>query len=391
MNFNILHKEVQDFINQNLKTDLNKLILKGSPFNHVSIQEIAEQIVSKSKCFVKLPTWNSTNNIYYPNKLNIEQTSSEITAKYKANLVSGKFLIDLTGGFGVDSYFFSKKIEKVLHSEINERLSKIVSHNIAALNATNIEIFCGNGIEYLVEDKNKYDWIYADPSRRNDSKGKVFLLKDCEPNIPKHLDLLFENSKNILLKLSPILDLTSAINELNFVKQIHIIAVKNEVKELLFLLEKNYTKTIEIKTININSNKNQCFDFIFHEDADETYSNPKKYLYEPNAAILKAGAFTQVSKQLKIKKLHKHSHLYTSNELIEFPGRKFEITNCSTYNKKELKKIILSKKANISIRNFPETVEQIRKKTGLKDGGDNYLFFTTDIENKHLVLICNKI
>lgn len=391
MNNNILNKEIQDFINAHLKSDLTKLILKGSSFASVSIQEIAEQILAKNSCEKKLPTWFNAENIYYPNKLNIEQTSSEITANYKSGLVSGENLIDITGGFGVDAYFFSQKVENITHCEIAEELSAIVSHNFKQLKVKNITTHFGDGIEFLEKCKEKFDWIYADPSRRNDVKEKVFLLEDCLPNIPENLDLLLQKTDHILLKISPILDISSAINELKYVKEIHVVAVENEVKELLFLLEKNYAKNILVKTVNIVKTNIQKFDFNLDESTNATYSEPKKYVYEPNAAILKSGAFLQVSEKLNMAKLHHHSHLYTSNELTDFPGRRFEIIQCISYDKKQLLQLIPAKKANIAIRNFPETVAKIRKKTGLKDGGNQYLFFTTDFINKHLVLICEKV
>jgi len=391
LNKAILNKEVQDFINSNLKSDITKLILKGSPFDTVSIQEIAEQVEAKSKCKKKLPTWFTSKNIYYPNKLNIEQTSSEITAKHKANLVSGKTLIDLTGGFGIDSYYFSQKVKNVTHCEINEYLSKIVSHNFTELGAKNIKTFAENGFEYLEKIKGKFDWIYADPSRRNQAKGKVFLLQDCLPNIPENLDFLFQFTNNILLKISPILDIKSAINELKFVKEIHVVAVENEVKEVLFLLQKNYNQQADFKTINYTKKSNEIFNFNFNSTFTATYSEPKKYLYEPNVAILKAGAFQQISTFYKIDKLHQHSHLYTSENLIDFPGRVFKIIQSTTYNKKELAKLIPTKKANITTRNFPESVAQIRKKINFKEGGNIYLFFTTNINNKLIVLVCVKV
>jgi len=391
LNYTILNKEVQLFINANSKSDITKLVLKGSPFSNVSIQEIAEQIIAKNKCEVKLPTWYSTENIYFPNKLNIEQTSSEIAANYKAKLVSGSSLIDITGGFGVDSYYFAQKVNDVTHCEINEELSTFVSHNLKQLQVKNIITHIGDGLKYIKNSKEKFDWIYTDPSRRTDTKGKVFLLEDCLPNIPQNLDTLFEKANNILIKVSPILDITSAINELKFVKEVHILAIENEVKELLFILEKGFIENINIKTINFSKSKNQLFNFSYSIDFSPIFAEPKKYLYEPNSAILKAGAFTQISEYLNINKLHQHSHLYTSENLIDFPGRKFEIKYCIPYNKKQLIKLIPTKKANITIRNFPETVAHIRKKTKLKDGGNKYLFFTTDLNENHIVLICEKI
>ena len=390
MNKELLNPDIQNFINKNLKEDPTKLILKGSSFLNVTIQEIVEQIIAKNKCKKKLSTWFQTENIYYPNKLNIEQTSSEITAKYKANLVSGNSIIDITGGFGVDSYAFAEKFKEITHCEINSDLSSIAKHNFNALGVDNVSFIKESGLDHMNKVNKKYDWIYADPSRRNDTKGKVFLLKDCLPNIPINLNHLFDYSDHILIKTSPVLDISSAVIELDFVKEIHVIAVQNEVKEVLYLLKKNYKGIIQFKTININKGKNQFFNFNI-SDEDITYSFPLKYLYEPNAAIMKSGGFSEVSILLNISKLHLHSHLYTSNELREFPGRRFKILQNISYNRKLIKKLILTKKANITTRNFPETVAQIRKKTSLKEGGDVYLFFTTDQKENHIVLICEKV
>ena len=325
MNKYILHTKVQDFINKNLYSDTSKLLFKGSQFNNITIQELVEQIESKHKSINKLPSWFNMNNIYYSNKLNIEQTSSETTAKYKSNLISGNSIIDLTGGFGVDSYHFSKRFKEVVHCEINTDLSEITAHNFQLLNADNITAVPKDGLIYLNTKQQRYDWIYIDPSRRNDIKEKVFLLQDCLPNVPESLDKLFRYTDNILIKVSPMLDITSAINELNFVKEVHIIAVQNEVKELLFILEKGYNNGISIKTINITKNAEQTFESEFKKLTKANLSEPQIYLYEPNSAILKAGLFNEVSRQLKINKLHVSSHLYTSNDLLNFPGRRFKI------------------------------------------------------------------
>lgn len=390
MNLSILQAIVQEFIDDNLKSNITKLILKGSPFDKISTQEVANQIVAKQKAAQKLPTWFATKNIYYPPKISMEQTSSEITAAYKANLVSGSSIIDITGGFGIDCYYFSKQFNHVIHCEINEELSTIVNHNYQQLNVKNIDTFSGNGIDFLKKTKETFDCIYIDPSRRNDSKGKVFLLKDCLPNIPENIDFLFTKTNQILVKNSPILDISSAISELKFVKEIHVIAVKNEVKELLFLLENNYEKDIRIKTINILQEDSQEFMFNFNEEIASQYSEPLTYLYEPNAAILKSGGFHQISKQLNLFKIHQHSHLYTSEKLIDFPGRCFKIIEVLNYDKKKIKKLIPKNKANITTRNFPKTVTQIRKETNLKDGGNSYLFFTTNQNNDLKVIICKK-
>lgn len=390
MNRGILHKEVQDFIQKNLRSNITQLILKGSPFEDISIQELAQQIVSKQKSEKKLPTWFQTENIYYPPKLNLEQTSSEVTANYKASLISGKSLLDMTGGFGIDSFAFSQKFEKVVHCEMNEDLSKIAKYNFQQLDQSNIECIHTDALQYLNNEERSFDCIYVDPSRRNDKKGKVFLLEDCEPNIPENLDRLFESTDQILIKTSPILDISSAINELKFVKHIHIVAVDNEVKELLFYLKKDHTVQIEIKSINIDKKGDQHFSFIYKSQSESSYSEPLKYLYEPNASILKSGGFHEISNQLEVHKLHLHSHLYTSNELIDFPGRKFEIIEVLPYDKKKIKKVFKENKANITTRNFPKSVDQIRKNLKLQDGGQYYLFFTKDYHDKFICIICKK-
>ncbi|NIJ44222.1 16S rRNA G966 N2-methylase RsmD [Wenyingzhuangia heitensis] len=389
MNPSILLPEVQDFINQNLKTDITKLVLKGSPFPSISTIEIIEQIEAKKKCEKKLPTWFLTKDIYYPNKLNIEQTSSEATANYKSNLIKGDSIIDITGGYGIDCVSFSKHFKQVTHCELNSELSKIVKHNLQELGTKNIECIQGDGVQYILDNHKTYDWIYVDPSRRNNVKGKVFLLQDCLPNIPKHLDALVEKSHNILIKNSPLIDITSCINELSFVKEVFIIALQNEVKEVLVHVEKGYQGTIKINAVNIQ-NTIDHFNFIYQKEYNTELSEPLKYIYEPNSAILKSGGFEAVSEVFKIKKLHKHSHLYTSNELIDFSGRAFKIVEVLPYNKKQLLKKLPSKKANITTRNFRESVATIRKKTGIKEGGDIYLFFTTNKKEEQIVLLCKK-
>lgn len=390
MNERILHKDVQDFIQQNLKSDLTKLILKGSPFEDITIQELANQITVKKKSEKKLPSWFQTVDIYYPPKLNLEQTSSEATAKYKANLLKGKNLIDLTGGFGVDCVAFSKRFEQVTHCELNTELSEIAAHNFTQLQATNIRTIQGDGIDHLTKSSEEFDCIYVDPSRRSDVKGKVFLLEDCEPNIPLHLNSLLEKVDTILVKVSPILDISSALEELNHVKEVHIVALNNEVKELLFLIERYYDGSVQIKTINLSKTEDQIFDFTLGLETQSTYDQPKTYLYEPNAAIMKSGGFHQIASAFPVSKLHQHSHLYTSEELIDFPGRSFVIKEVLAYDKKKIKKLLSSSKANVTTRNFPKSVEQIRKELKIKDGGMDYLFFTTNINDKLICIHCVK-
>ncbi len=386
-----MHPDIQKFIIENTGADLTKLALQKNPFPEMDWISILNQIEARSKAKDKLPTWFSAQNIIYPSKISVEQTSSEKTAAYKAALISGETLIDLTGGFGVDDYYFSKHFKSVTHCEINEELSEIVKHNFKQLLVENCTFYSGDSIHLLEESNQKCDWIYIDPSRRNDAKGKVFMLKDCLPNVPELLDFYFEKADSILIKTAPLLDISAGLSELKNVKNIHVVALENEVKELLFEIHKNYSGEITIKTANILKEKVETFDFILGEISFPIYDLPKRYLYEPNAAIMKSGGFDEISTAFQIDKLHKHSHLYTSESLIDFPGRRFEIQKVISYNKNEMKNELVNQQANITTRNFPETVENIRKKWKIKNGGNLYCFFTTDVKDNKIVLICTKI
>ena len=387
----LLNPKIQNYIFEKTNTASSKLAFQKNPFPEIDFKIVLNQIECRTKSKDKLPTWFATKNIIYPSKISVEQTSSETTAKYKSELVSGENLIDLSGGFGVDDYYFSKKVNQVIHCEINADLSEIVAVFLEQLSASNVTCIAGDSRETLLNLTRKFDWIYIDPSRRHDLKGKVFMLKDCLPNVPEEQEFYYNFSDNILIKTAPILDITSGISELKNVKTIHIVAVDNEVKELLWEIEKNYNEAVSIKTVNFNKEKVESFDFKLNSDTFSSYSLPKKYLYEPNSAIMKSGGFTEIGNHYSLAKLHQHSHLYTSDELIEFPGRIFKIEKEIQYSKSDLKSNLENTKANITTRNFPETVENIRKKWKIKDGGNNYCFFTTDKNDNKIVLICTKI
>ncbi|MFK5972271.1 MAG: class I SAM-dependent methyltransferase [Flavobacteriaceae bacterium] len=394
MNKELLKTGVQEFINTNISADIVSVLLKKSIFDKISSQELAQQIEAKNSCRKKLPTWFNTPKIYYPKKLNIEQTSSEITARYKSQIIDGKSLLDLTGGFGVDSYFFSHKIEEIVHCETNENLSEIATYNFNILDAGHIKTIATNGLDFLKQYRHNFDWIYVDPSRRNDLKGKVFLLADCLPNVPEYLDLLFEKSSKVLIKTSPLLDISIGISELKFVKEIHIVSIKNEMKELLWVLQKGFKGEVLIKTIDLKKITPAIFDFQLSEEksAISDFAMPKQdhYLYEPNTAILKSGAFKLVGARLQLKKLHQHTHLYTSPERINFPGRRFKINQIISYTKKNIRQLQLEK-ANITTRNFKESVASLRKKYKIKDGGNLFLFFTRNENGNFIVLNCSKL
>lgn len=392
MDTSILHAEIQKYINSQLGVAITKLALQKNPFPEVNWISILNQITAKSKAKDKLPTYFSTENIIYPSKISVEQTSSEKTANYKSGIVNGDSLFDLTGGFGVDCLYFSKSIKKVTHCEIDTELSSIVSHNFKQFGIENVNCIAGDSFEILSNNKDKLDWIYIDPSRRNDIKGKVFMLKDCLPNVVELLSFYFTKSDHILIKTAPILDISAGLSELNKVKRIHIVAVDNEVKELLWELEADFTGHPVIKTVNIVNENREIFEFELNSNVDSPiFELPKNYLYEPNSAIMKSGSFDEIGIQYKLGKLHPHSHLYTSDECVVFPGRTFEIQKVFPYSKKEMKTNLENTKANVTTRNFPDSVDDIRKKWKIKDGGATYCFFTTDLNNDKIVVLCTKI
>jgi len=391
LNKAILKTGPQEFIQKNWSTDILSFLLQKPLFSNISQKELVEQLEAKKKCYLKLPTWFNTPTIYYPNKLNIEQTSSEIAAKYKARLINGESLLDITGGFGVDSFYFSKMVKVLTHCEVDSNLSQIAAYNFEKLGVTNCRFEAKDGIGFLGEGHQKYHWIYADPSRRNDAKGKVFRLEDCEPNISKNLDFLFRHTDAILLKTAPLLDLTSAIKELENVVEIHVVAIQNEVKEVLFVLKKGTEEPIKIKTVDLRKSGEVHFAFFMDDEksAKVEYGDPDKYLYVPNAAILKSGGFNSVGMRCSVKKIAPHAHLYTSEKKVDFPGKTFMIKGVHPYHKKTMRAFAHSK-ANVATRNFPLSVAEVRKKHRIMDGGQDYLFFTTDKEDNKIVVDCFK-
>jgi hypothetical protein len=390
LNRALLNSEVQEFLEEQYKTEVSKMAFRGSPFEGISTQELLVQLSGKKKAEKKLPLWFGTRGIIYPPNLNLEQTSSEVTAKYKASLVAGASLADLTGGFGIDSYYFSEKIEKVRHLELNPELQEIAEHNFEVLGAKNIISEACDALNFLKNTSERFDWVYIDPSRRDEAGGRVFFLSDCLPNVPENLDILQEKAENILIKTSPLLDLQAGLNELENVREIHVVAVDNDVKELLWVLNKNASEGIEIKTVNFQKKEKQVFNGIFGGNPPENYSEPKNFLFEPNAAIMKSGLFGRLGNELGLEKLHPNSQLYTSDTPVNFPGRRFKVLQILPFRKKQLKKDLQLKKANITTRNFPESVAELRKILKIKEGGESYLFFTTLQNEEKVVLLCKK-
>lgn len=387
---NLLAPEIQSFINQNIDSDINKLLLRKSPFPNVTMQEIVQQVKGKKVAQRKFPFLLNENIIFPPN-LNLEQASSQSTAEYKAKDLKGKSFLDLTSGFGIDAYFLSQNFEEVTLVEQNPDLIKIVEHNWKTLNRKanfinqNLEEFIESLREPQTDSSKKFDVIYLDPARRDQNNKKKFLLEDLSPNLLEIEEQLNSISDKIIVKLSPLIDISYLVSELQNINEIKIIAVRNEVKELVLIIKNQETRTeiqeVKITCVNLESDESE-FSFYFNEEKSATseFSESLNYLYIPNNSILKAGAFNIISEKFGLKKLHPNTHFYTSEKKIEnFPGRVLQI------EKIDGKDLVKNDQFNIISKNYPLKPEEIKKKYKLKDGGNRYLIFTQSINGKEIL------
>ncbi len=388
----VLKKEIQDFIYSNEQLDENKLILSQRELNSVPTTLIAHQITGRRKAKYKLPTWYRTPQIVYPPSLNLEQSSSEATAEYKHQFlirhVSNRAkAIDLTGGFGIDTFFFSKIFDQVDYVDRNEELLAIAQHNHLQLGATNIS-YHARSAEEMISESTHWDFIYIDPSRRDEQAKKLVRLADTQPNVVELLTALLEKTDYILIKTSPLLDIQAALRELKFVKTVTVLSVDNECKELLFFISKNSDSPPTIEAVNIvSASLHQYFHFKLEEEANAivSFSDPLTFIYEPNASILKAGAFKSIAQKFSLTKLSKSTHLYTSTNLIEnFPGRSFKVIKLQS-NESDFA-TIPQRQINVTTRNYPLSPEEIKKKYKLKDGGEQFLIGCSGVNKKFLML-----
>jgi 16S rRNA G966 N2-methylase RsmD len=401
-----LSEAEKSFIKTHQNDEVTTLLLQAKKYPNLNIPDLVLQIKARQKAKIKLPEWFENEGVIFPKMLSVEQSSSEITAKFKANLVQGETLIDLTGGMGVDIAYMSKNFKKAIYFEQNADLLNVTKYNFEQLGIENVEFIEGNSVDYLtinaggVQNPASVEnlWIYLDPHRRDDTGSRVVRLQDCEPNILEIKDLLLKYSDNILLKASPMLDIDLAISDLGNVSQVYVVAVENEVKEVLFHLQSPLSfgegLGVRLNAINLTKNNSTTLSFTKSEEKNASIKLgfPKQYLYEPNATIMKSGAFRFVAQHFDLQKIAPHSHLYTSEELADdFQGRIFKIIAVCKLDKKEISKYLTDKKANITIRNFPLTVQQIRDKLKLSDGGNEYLFATTDAQNQKIVIVCRKL
>jgi 16S rRNA G966 N2-methylase RsmD len=374
-------------------SDTTKFALKNSSkYTPELLKAILNHQKFKEMIAIKTPEWTSIEGLISPEKVSLEQASSKTTADLKLEFISGKSILDLTGGLGVDSFYFSKKFGLVTHNEPSLFLSALVEHNFNKLQVKNVAF-----TQFLAEEFNSnstYDVVFIDPDRRNTENKKLVLLSDCKPDIAHNQKHWFLLAPVVMIKLSPMLDIKACINQLKNIQKVIIISDKNEVKELVLLLKKDFEEEPGIICLNKTEKITQRFEFTYSEENQINLScaDPVGYLYEPNASVLKAGAFKAIALKFNIKKIAVNSHLYSSEFLFEdFPGRVFEIIAIEKPNKKELEKYIINKQANISCRNYPLKPEQIKKELGWKDGGDFYVFFTENQKKKKIVLICRKI
>lgn len=383
----LLSDDVQAFIRQNINADINQFLLKKSPFPKVSIQEIVQQIKGRKTAQKKFPFLMEDHLVFPPN-LNLEQASSQSTAQYKSKNLIGRSFLDLTSGFGIDAYFLSQNFEEVTLVEQNSDLIKTVEHNWKVLNRKanfinqNLEEYIESLREPKTDTYTKFDVIYLDPARRDQNNKKKFLLEDLSPNLLEIEEKLRSISDKIIVKLSPLIDISYLVSELKNINEIKIIAVRNEVKELVLIIEnkekKEKSKGMKITCVNLESDEPE-FSFVINEEknASSEFSESSNFLYIPNNSILKAGAFNIISEKFGLKKLHPNTHFYTSENKIEnFPGRVLQVEKIDG---KDLKK---NDQFNIISKNYPLKPDEIKKKYKLKDGGKNYLIFTQSINEK---------
>ena len=383
----LINEVTRKFVAEHVQDDVRKLALQGTKDAAVDLPMALQQIAGRQTACKKLPSWAAIEGVVYPPHLNMEQCSSEQTAKYKAKIVGeGERLVDLTGGFGVDFYWMSQGFKKRVYVERNSELCAISSENFHLL-GQECSVCCCEATAYLTSME-KASVIYLDPARRNERGERTYSIADCTPNVLKLLPLLMEKADKIVLKLSPMLDWRKAVEDLKYVSEVHIVSVNNECKELLLVLTHELQVSLRIVCVN----DNDVFE-VPSPNANPPATFQPVYLYEPNASIMKAGCFKEVEEQYPVQQISVNSHLFVGSvEIDDFPGRSFHISAISSMNKHEIKEALKGiEKANIAVRNFPLSVDQLRKKLKIKDGGDTYLFATTLPDGQHRLFICRKI
>ena len=383
---------------------VEELALQRKRFAHLSDEEwrwMLQQVEGRQRTHDKLPTFAQIEDWWYPIRLSCEQCSSEAIARYKAAIIRqfGKkqdILIDLTGGYGVDTYFLSEKTTQAHYVERNEELCRIAQHNFQIANKP-IHVHNTSAEDFLAQysmagsvssDVKKEVVVYLDPARRDAHGGKVFRIEDCEPNIIKFLPSLRAISSTILIKFSPMLDITSALQSLGNEWDVHVVALHNEVKEIIFVTGNN-----RIHAVNILHEGNDQFSFTRSEEKSALCAMADcicEYIYEPNAAIIKAGAFRLVSERYQLHKLDHNTHLYTADQLIEdFPGRVWKVIAQPIKNQRDIAALGIQRAA-ILTRNYPLTPEELRKKFKVQES-DSHFLIGARIATKPTLILAERI
>ena len=401
--------ETKDFIKAHRDDDIRQLALQAARYPDVDMTYAVTQIAGWQKARQKLPSWTLLEGIVYPPHLSLEQCSSETTALYKKNLCCrllqqyddglSSTLVDLTGGFGVDFAFMAKAFQRAVYIEQQQTLCHIAAHNFPLLGLPQAQVIQGDGMETLATMP-ACTVAYADPARRDQHGARTYAISDCTPDILTHLTMMLSKARFVILKLSPMLDIHKTIDDLqrqhpDVVKEVHIVATGNECKELLIVLSTLQMSSC-IYCVNDHDTHTMSIDTWRDRSplpiADNDHIQTAQYLYEPNAAIMKAGGFHTLTAQYQLRVLSTSSHLFLSTMPHDgFPGRRFQIISVSTLNKREIKEKLKGiAQANITVRNFPLSVADIRKRLKLREGGIHYIFATTTATGTHLLFVCIK-
>ena len=396
-------KREKAFVKAHLGDNVRTLALQAGRYPDMDMPWALQQIAGWQTAKEKLPTWAAIDAVEYPVHLSMEQCSSEQTAHYKARLAQrllrdGQQLLDLTGGLGVDCSFMARHFHSAIYVEQNETLCQLAQHNFAALGLAHIQVVHSTAEAFLSTLASQDSTlIYLDPARRDAAGTRTYSIEDCTPNLLQMKAALLEAANVVMAKLSPMLDWHRAVEQLDegsrCVAEVHIVATKNECKELILILKKDAAEPLALYCINDEQEE------IFHPAADATNSaaapmpQPAELLYVPNAAVMKSGCFAQLAQRYALAAAAEHSHLFFSNQIEKkFPGRVFRIERTSTMNKKELRAFLAGvERANIAVRNFPLTAQQLKSRLRLSDGGDQYIFATTLADGTHQLFLCQKI
>ena len=382
------------YILSHASDDVSALALHPSKDPQVDMPMALQQIAGRQKAKEKLPEWYENPDILYPKKVSMEQCSSSQTADYKASLVEGNSFADLSGGFGVDTISLAWKFEKGYYVEPQEELCELFQHNSKAFGINHITVI-NKTLEESFDQLEKVDVMYVDPSRRDVHGRRVVALEDCVPNLLEWKERLLEKCNTLMVKLSPMIDLHQILRQLPEVSVVHVVAVEGECKEVVCLLNEKTVTEVHVVAIDLHNNNNTSFNTTLQTERTAPLSIASQigtYLYEPNAAVMKAGIFNSISQQFQIQKLEKNTNLFTSNELREdFPGRIFRIEAVHEFHpRKTAKEVSHLESASIAVRNFPLTAEELRKTLKIKDGNACYLFGCTLSGNKKCVIQCRK-